>query len=69
MAGIYIHIPFCRHKCAYCNFYSIASSKYRNELTSALLAEIQLRKTYLSEEIDTIYFGGGTPSLLPPILL
>jgi len=65
MAGIYIHIPFCKRKCHYCNFFSLASSKNRPEFLEALLKEIALRKQYLKEEdIDTIYFGGGTPSLL-----
>lgn len=66
MAGIYIHIPFCKSKCIYCNFYSVASSKHVDDFQNALLKEIQLQKNYLEgEKIDTIYFGGGTPSLLP----
>ncbi len=65
MAGIYIHIPFCKHKCNYCNFFSVASNRYRDVFVSALLKEIELRKYYLKgEKINTIYFGGGTPSLL-----
>jgi len=65
MAGIYIHIPFCKSKCHYCNFYSIASSKYVNEFVPALLKEIELQRDYLEGEcIETIYFGGGTPSVL-----
>ncbi|MEZ5197812.1 MAG: radical SAM family heme chaperone HemW [Bacteroidales bacterium] len=65
MAGIYIHIPFCRQKCHYCNFYSLASIKHRDEFLVALLKEIKLQKDYLgTEEVNTIYFGGGTPSLL-----
>ncbi len=65
MAGIYIHIPFCKQKCHYCNFYSLASIKYRNVFIDALVKEIALQKDYLEgEEIETIYFGGGTPSLL-----
>jgi putative oxygen-independent coproporphyrinogen III oxidase len=65
MAGIYIHIPYCRHKCNYCNFYSLATSKYRNELLPALIHEIELQSGYLDGElVQTIYFGGGTPSLL-----
>ncbi len=65
MAGIYIHIPFCKHKCNYCNFFSVASVKYRHLFVGALLREIELRKNYLKgEKINTIYFGGGTPSLL-----
>ncbi|HOW29957.1 MAG TPA: radical SAM family heme chaperone HemW [Bacteroidales bacterium] len=65
MAGIYIHFPFCRHKCNYCNFYSLATSKHHDELLIALLKEIELQQDYLQgENIETIYLGGGTPSLL-----
>ena len=65
MAGIYIHIPFCKQKCNYCNFYSLASVKYRDVFVDALVKEIALQKDYLEgEEVETIYFGGGTPSLL-----
>ena len=64
MAGIYIHFPFCRAKCIYCNFYSIANLKYKNDFIDALMKEIALRKEYLkSEIIHTLYLGGGTPSL------
>jgi len=65
MAGIYIHIPFCRNKCHYCNFYSVASSRHIADFIPALLKEIELQRNYLeSERIETIYFGGGTPSIL-----
>jgi oxygen-independent coproporphyrinogen-3 oxidase len=65
MAGIYLHIPFCRQACHYCNFHFTTSLRYKNELTGALLKEIELQKAYLDEEkIETVYFGGGTPSLL-----
>lgn len=65
MAGIYIHIPFCRQKCHYCNFFSVASVKGRDEFVEALLKEIDMRKEYLEgEKVNTVYFGGGTPSLL-----
>lgn len=65
MAGIYIHIPFCKQACNYCNFYFSTSLEHKNELIEALLQEIEHRKDYLeSKQIDTIYFGGGTPSLL-----
>jgi oxygen-independent coproporphyrinogen III oxidase len=65
MAGIYIHIPYCRQKCHYCNFFSVASLKSREKLIDALILEIALQKDYLDNEvIETIYFGGGTPSLL-----
>ena len=65
MAGIYIHIPFCKQKCHYCNFFSVASTKWKDEFVQALLREIEFRKGYLEgERVNTIYFGGGTPSLL-----
>jgi len=65
MAGIYIHIPFCKQACHYCDFHFSTSLKYKDELLQALIKEIKLQKTYLDgETIETIYFGGGTPSLL-----
>ena len=84
MAGIYIHIPFCNSKCAYCGFYSLPSLKLKDRFLQALKAEIVERKVYLKQRshcgldpqspsllqshhnppINTIYFGGGTPSLL-----
>jgi oxygen-independent coproporphyrinogen-3 oxidase len=65
LAGIYIHIPFCKQHCHYCNFHFATSLRYKHELLDALLIEIELQKDYLQGEfIDTIYFGGGTPSLL-----
>ncbi len=64
MAGIYIHIPFCKQACHYCNFHFATSLRYKEELIAALLKEIPLQKKYLGEEqVGTIYFGGGTPSL------
>jgi len=66
MAGLYIHIPFCRRKCHYCNFYSLASVKYFDDLISALTKEIVLRKDEVVTPLETIYFGGGTPSMLGP---
>lgn len=66
MAGIYYHIPFCRQKCYYCNFYVLASNKYKDVYTDALLREMELRKDYIEgQRVDTLYFGGGTPSSLP----
>ncbi|MCF8294028.1 MAG: radical SAM family heme chaperone HemW [Chitinophagaceae bacterium] len=65
MAGIYIHIPFCKKACHYCDFHFSTSLTYKNELIQQLLMEIELRKEYLKGDVvDTIYFGGGTPSLL-----
>lgn len=63
MSGIYIHIPFCRRKCHYCNFFSLASRKYKERFLAALKEEIFLRKNYLEEDVESIYLGGGTPSL------
>ena len=66
MSGIYIHIPFCKSKCAYCNFFSLVSEKKINDYVNSLKREIVSRKDYLGgEKVKTIYFGGGTPSLLP----
>jgi oxygen-independent coproporphyrinogen III oxidase len=66
MAGIYIHIPFCKQKCSYCDFhFSTTFEVYRQRMLKAMLQELLDRKTYLKgEKIETIYFGGGTPSLL-----
>lgn len=65
MAGIYIHIPFCKQACHYCDFHFSTSFKYKKELLAALNQEIILQKQYLqNEEIETIYLGGGTPSVL-----
>jgi len=66
MAGIYVHIPFCRQACHYCNFYFTTSPGNKDKFIDALLHEIELSKDYLQgEKIETLYFGGGTPSLLP----
>jgi len=65
MAGIYIHIPFCKTKCHYCDFYSSTSLNEKKSFLSSLEQEILLRTNYLAEEhVDSIYIGGGTPSLL-----
>ncbi|NCW88664.1 MAG: coproporphyrinogen III oxidase, partial [Chitinophagia bacterium] len=65
MAGIYLHIPFCKQACAYCNFHFATSLHHKQAMVQALQQEIRLRVDYLSgETVDTIYFGGGTPSLL-----
>ena len=65
MAGIYIHIPFCKSKCGYCGFYSLPSLKLKDIFLDALKHETIQRKDYLhGKTINTIYFGGGTPSLL-----
>lgn len=68
MAGIYIHIPFCEKKCIYCDFYSEANHSDRNVFIQFLLKEIDMYDRYFNlEKIETIYFGGGTPSLLEPV--
>lgn len=63
-----MHIPFCRSKCFYCGFYSVASSRRREEYVRALCREMELRRDYLpaGEAVETLYFGGGTPSILTP---
>lgn len=67
MAGIYIHIPFCRQKCYYCDFYKTVNTTLTKAFISALKKEIAQRRNYLDKaEIETIYFGGGTPSVLLP---
>lgn len=63
MSGIYLHIPFCRKACHYCNFHFSTSLKLKNEFLEALLLEID-RKKNQQLSLETIYFGGGTPSLL-----
>ena len=65
MSALYIHIPFCKQKCHYCNFYSTASSKNRDQLVDSIIIELQIQKKYLNNStLETIYFGGGTPSIL-----
>jgi len=65
MAGIYIHIPFCKQACYYCDFHFSTSVKYKTEMLDAIVSELHLQKSYLNgQNIQTIYFGGGTPSLL-----
>lgn len=64
MAGIYIHIPFCKQACHYCDFHFSTSMKRKEEIVLALAKEIRMRKNEISETVETIYFGGGTPSVL-----
>lgn len=65
MAGIYLHIPFCKKACHYCDFHFTTSRKYKNELLHAMMLELDLQQKYLGQtSIETIYFGGGTPSLI-----
>src|SRR5688572_20956920 len=66
MAGIYIHIPFCRKACHYCNFHFSTSFKMKDGMIRAIIEEAGMQSAYLNhQEIKTIYFGGGTPSALP----
>ncbi|HUH27314.1 radical SAM family heme chaperone HemW [Gelidibacter sp.] len=65
MSGIYIHIPFCKQACHYCDFHFSTSLKKKDELVHALAKELVLRKDeFKNQKVETIYFGGGTPSLL-----
>lgn len=65
MAGIYIHIPFCKQACHYCDFHFSTSLKKKDEMVLALAKEIEMRKSEFQDEVvETIYFGGGTPSIL-----
>ncbi|WAC41316.1 radical SAM family heme chaperone HemW [Pedobacter sp. SL55] len=70
MAGIYIHIPFCKKACTYCDFHFTTSTKYLNEMVKAICKEIIFKKNRLAQQqIGSIYFGGGTPSVLPTAAL
>ena len=65
MAGIYLHIPFCKQACHYCDFHFSTNRSQQSQLVRAIISEINLQKNYLpGEDVNTIYFGGGTPSLL-----
>lgn len=67
MAGLYVHIPFCKKRCLYCDFFSTTLLERREEYVAALLKEIETRKHETDEPIRTIYIGGGTPSVLDTI--
>ena len=64
MAGIYIHIPFCKQACHYCDFHFSTSLKKKDDMINALIGELTLRNVEINHTIETIYFGGGTPCLL-----
>ena len=65
MAGIYVHIPFCKSRCIYCGFYSTTALEMQEQYIDALIKELNHRRDYLEDEaVNTIYIGGGTPSLL-----
>ena len=66
MAGIYLHIPFCRKACTYCDFHFSTSLKLKERVLAAMHREWEERGAELADPVDTIYFGGGTPSLLEP---
>ncbi|BDQ13080.1 radical SAM family heme chaperone HemW [Sediminibacterium sp. TEGAF015] len=66
MAGIYLHIPFCKKACNYCNFHFSTNQQKMDDLVNALVQEITIQQHYLTDTVETIYFGGGTPSLLKP---
>ncbi len=71
MAGIYIHVPFCRHKCTYCDFTSFPDKiDYAEAYMACLYKELKMRGEELKDyEFDSVYFGGGTPSYIPPKLI
>ena len=65
MAGIYIHIPFCRQACTYCNFHFSVSLKNKAAVITSLIKEIEIKNDFIGDGIiETVYIGGGTPSLL-----
>src|SRR5690606_41373145 len=65
MAGIYLHVPFCRKACHYCNFHFSTSADYHDRMVGAMVTEMEQRADYLEgAALQSIYFGGGTPSLL-----
>ena len=64
MAGIYIHIPFCKQACNYCDFHFSTSLQYVDEMTDAICAELIMKKNRITDQVGSIYLGGGTPSLL-----
>ena len=64
MAGLYVHIPFCKSRCVYCGFYSTTLDSMRQKYVDALVRELELRKGYCDTRWDTVYLGGGTPSTL-----
>lgn len=64
MAGLYLHIPFCKQACHYCDFHFSTDDRHLSELCNAMALELGFQKNYLTGPVETIYFGGGTPSLL-----
>ena len=66
MAGLYIHFPFCKQACHYCNFHFSINPNNHNEILNSIKVELKLRKKELTKPIESIYFGGGSPSLIKP---
>ena len=64
MAGLYLHIPFCKQACYYCDFHFSTDDRHMPELCEAMVRELMIQKDYLKDPVNTLYFGGGTPSLL-----
>ena len=64
MAGIYIHYPFCKQACHYCNFHFSTQLKHQEVVLESMFSELKMRSTFLSSTIESIYIGGGSPSLL-----
>lgn len=70
MAGLYFHIPFCKSICAYCDFFRTGDLRRMDETLSAMASELERERDFISDHtVRTIYFGGGTPSLVPPLTL
>lgn len=71
MSSVYIHVPFCKSRCIYCDFYSTTDVRKRSRYVECLKHELEMRRSYLpfDEEVSSIYFGGGTPSQLSPAML
>ena len=69
MSGIYIHIPFCKKACHYCDFHFSTSLKYENEMVDAICKEIEMKQDRISGQVGSIYLGGGTPSILSEVAL
>ena len=70
MSSIYIHIPFCKKRCIYCDFHFVISKKKEEELINSIIKEIRTRKDYLkNKKLSSIYFGGGTPSIISTSLI
>ena len=64
MSGIYIHIPYCKQACHYCDFHFSTSMKTKNEMIDCIVKEMDIRESEFSKKIDSLYIGGGTPSLM-----